>query len=304
MENNHPTLLKRQAHRTSMRSVAALAVVALLAVSVAGCSSKDPERYPNGVPSSSSTSRASSSSSYTWPPSSSGTLTGPANETGHAPTGSLQATLNGTAAAFRVNGTDADGDALHWTLDYGDGNATNGTTLPATLAHNYTLPANATALNVTARLTLSDGHLNATYDAILNVTAGAASQAYSGGFLSSNIACGGAPGVSYDTVPDSQGTAYDKVDVLPATIGLPFKVVFASAATMDHLVFVDAANAVLADHAAGLPGTSWEATGTVPAGAAAAVFYGCGTITQPNDSVPPSGIVGESFDYSSPPADA
>lgn len=282
-----------------MRTLAALAVVALLAVSLAGCSSDDPERYPDGVPSSSASRSSSSSSSASRSSTSASTAPAP-GDANAAPTGSLEASLNGTLANFTVEGSDADNDTLSWTLDFGDGNSTNGTALPATLLHNYTLPANTTAMNVTVVLTLSDGLENATYNATLNVTAGDSTlQAYSGGFVYSNTACSGGP-PRYDAVPDSQGVTYDKVELLPETVGQGFKVTFAGNAVLDHLVFVDDDGTPLQGHeVGGPPDRIFEATGTIPAGAAAAVFYGCGVVNQPNGSVPPSGVVGESFDYSS-----
>lgn len=280
-----------------MRLTAALALASLIALAFAGCSDKGGDGGESSTTSSSasqtSSTTSSTSRSSTGTTTSSTSTTGPANR---APSGSISATVNGTQATFNLTGSDPDGEPIVWDLDLGDGNSTNGTALPKTVTHAY----NATG-NLTVNFTITDGKSPVTYNVTLNLTggAGAASQVYSGGFLNNNIACSGAP-VPYDAVPDSQGVTYDKVDVLPATIGKSFKVVFASAAFIDHLLFVDAAGAVLADHEVGGPALSWEATGTVPAGAAAAVFYGCGVLTQPDDNVPPGGFVGESFDYSSP----
>jgi PKD repeat protein len=86
-----------------------------------------------------------------------GTTSGALNR---APTGSLNVSaVNGSVPLtvnFTLNGTDLDGDALNWTLSFGDGNETNGTALPAQVAHNYTAPG---SFNVT--LNLTDG-LNST----------------------------------------------------------------------------------------------------------------------------------------------
>jgi PKD repeat protein len=80
---------------------------------------------------------------------------------------------NGSAplnVTFELAGADADGDALNWTLDLGDGNQTNGTELPATYEHSY----NASG-NFTATLTVSDGATAAT-DSV-NVTVEASEEA-------------------------------------------------------------------------------------------------------------------------------
>lgn len=146
-----------------MRPVSVLALVSLLAVALAGCAD-DAERYPDGVPTaSSSTTRSStasgtggstSASASSTTTSSSGNTTGPVANT--APTAGLTATpLNGTApvnVTFSLSGADADGDALGWILTFGDGNQTNGTTLPTTLVHEYKSKGNLTAV-----LSVSDG---------------------------------------------------------------------------------------------------------------------------------------------------
>jgi PKD repeat protein len=120
-----------------------VAVGFLLAVSLAGCSGggdDEPE--------------ASTSGSL----SSSGTTTGLPNR---APTAQLNASVeNGTAplnVTFSLAGTDAEGDNLTWVLVFGDGNQTNGTSLPTTVNHTY-----AATGNHTASLTVSDGSLNRT----------------------------------------------------------------------------------------------------------------------------------------------
>lgn len=143
-----------------MRPLLAIALLSLVAVAFAGCT-EDPKRYPNGVPTPSSQSAAATS-------------TGPlVNETNEAPTANLTATpSNGTAplnVTFGLSGTDADNDTLSWTLEFGDGNQTNGTSLPSSVVHAY-----ATARNYTASLTVSDGSLNRTATAHITVGGGSA----------------------------------------------------------------------------------------------------------------------------------
>jgi hypothetical protein len=155
-----------------MRLTAVLALACLLALAFAGCSGKDKD----GGTSSSSTSSSHSSSSATTTSasssstshSSSSTSTGP--QPNRAPTGSISALVNGTLATFTLNGTDPDGDALTWHLAFGDGNSTNGTSVPATLDHNYTAPSG----NLTVHYTLTDGKSPVTYNVTLNMTGGGA----------------------------------------------------------------------------------------------------------------------------------
>jgi hypothetical protein len=157
----------------AMRITAVLAIACLLALAFAGCSGKDKDGGTTSSSSSSSsrssTSATSSSSSHsstgTTTGSSSSTSTGPSSNS--PPSGSISATTNGTLAAFALNGTDPDGDALSWTLAFGDGNSTNGTALPTTASHNYTASG-----NFTAAFTVSDGKDSVAYNVTLTVAAG------------------------------------------------------------------------------------------------------------------------------------
>jgi PKD repeat protein len=150
-----------------MRAFVAIALVALLSVSLAGCA-KDPVRYPNGVTShSGSLSKSGSGSlsgSASGSHSASGSSTGIATSN-HAPTGSLGAVVNGTAVRFSLNGTDADHDALTWNLTFGDQAKANGTSLPAAVNHTY-----SAAGLYQVNYTLTDGHNATTYHVALNVT--------------------------------------------------------------------------------------------------------------------------------------
>lgn len=130
-----------------------LAIASLLvALAFAGCSGGGDDGGPS----------ASSSSSAT--------STGVPNR---APTGSINASaVNGSIPLlvnFTLDGEDADGDSLNWTLSFGDGNQTNGTQLPATVAHNFTASG---AFNVT--YTLTDGRNSTVYNTRINATGGVA----------------------------------------------------------------------------------------------------------------------------------
>lgn len=136
-----------------MRPLVALALAALLTASLAGCAD-DNERYPDGVPTRSTGPAPTqgpgngSSSTGTATATSSTTTTGDpgANQ---APNATLSAApTNGTAplnVTFQLEGDDPDGDALSWTLVFGDGNQTSGTSLPAMANHTYG-PGNHTAV--------------------------------------------------------------------------------------------------------------------------------------------------------------
>lgn len=138
-------------------SVVACVLVFVLA---SGCSDKDPDPEPSASTSASTTAASSNT-------------TAPANQ---PPTGTMAVSVPGGAAplnvSFGLQGTDADGDALTWTLAFGDGNGTNGTALPANVTHVY---AAAGAFNAT--FTLNDGTEEAAYHALVNVSANATAAA-------------------------------------------------------------------------------------------------------------------------------
>jgi PKD repeat protein len=70
--------------------------------------------------------------------------------------------INGSVplnVTFTLNGTDEDGDGLNWTLSYGDGNSTNGITLPANKTYSFTKVGNFT---VTFSVTDGTNTTNAT----------------------------------------------------------------------------------------------------------------------------------------------
>lgn len=156
-----------------MRLSALLASLTLVALLFAGCSGDDDGN--GGATTSTSSSRSLTSSTGTSSASSSSSASGSATGTStgsapqnQAPTGSISVTVNGTNATFSLNGTDPDGDIVVWDLTFGDGNATNGTSLPANVTHSY-----AGAGAFTANFTITDGTDPVTYDVTLNVTGAA-----------------------------------------------------------------------------------------------------------------------------------
>lgn len=160
-----------------MRLWALLAALLLGTLVLAGCSDKDGDGDDLSS-TTSSTSRATTPGGTTAPPTTSASTptqppTGPPGEPDNtAPFGSIaaapaNATSNPRTLNFTLNGTDPDGDNIVWDLDFGDGNATNGATLPANASHQYSA---AGLFNVT--FTISDGRLQTTYNLTANVTAG------------------------------------------------------------------------------------------------------------------------------------
>lgn len=267
-----------------------IALLALLVVGLAlsGCTSKG--KGGDGDADSSTSSSTTATTTVT----STTTTTSQAPAPNRAPSGGLSVSANGTQATFNLTGSDPDGDALGWTLSFGD-NSTDqtGTALPANATHSY-----AAAGVYVVDFVLRDGNATARYNATLNLTAPAAGvvQAYSGNFFSQNARCAN-PAVPYDAVPDSDKVTYDSVAVLAGTQGRPFTVVFSSGAAMDAILFTDAGGAVLLELKTGLPSDGdWTTEGTVPATAATVAFYGCGTLPNTSDDVPPQPI-GETFDY-------
>lgn len=139
-------------------------------VASAGCLQTDDDAVTQGDP----TPTAASNGNQTFEPpadneTSDGNETPPANT---PPTANLTAdVLNGSAPLsvnLTLDGSDADGDDLSWTLELGDGNSTEGDTLPATVAHNFTAAGNYTLwLNVT------DGEATATANLTITVESGA-----------------------------------------------------------------------------------------------------------------------------------
>jgi hypothetical protein len=156
-----------------MRTLAAVALASLLAFSLAGCAD-DVERYPDGLPATSTTSRSATSTgtgsanaTATGTSTASSSSTGPSNA---PPVANVTAVpTNGTVplnVTFSLSASDADGDALSWTLVFGDGNQTTGMALPATVVHSYTTPGSRTAT-----FSVSDGQANATSRVVIQAAA-------------------------------------------------------------------------------------------------------------------------------------
>jgi PKD repeat protein len=261
-----------------VRLTALLATLTILTLAFAGCSDGGGDGDGETSSSTSTTQAGSGSASSSSSGTKSSTGTGSATATGtgsasnEAPTGTVSASVNGTNATFTLTGSDADGDALTWELDFGDDSALeDGTTLPATVNHTYAVG------NYTANFTVADGKENKTYMVEINVTA-----------------AGGAGGVSQDAVaeyvvgqsfcageypPMGGDVFYGEIAIDAATAGLPFTATWAYTANPAlgvQVIFVDAADTTVGDINDSAQGVL--ITGTVPAGAVTAKFGDCGSV--------------------------
>lgn len=158
----------------------ALLIGLLLTASLAGCAGGDGDTETDGTtrPSTSgvnttggqtTTSRTSGTGTTSGGPT--GTGSGGANR---PPSGTLSAQVDGSTVEFSMTGSDPDGDALRWTLAFGDGNETTGTALPGTVERAY--PAG----DFVATFTVSDGKAEVSFDANFTVATGVQSLALAG----------------------------------------------------------------------------------------------------------------------------
>src|ERR1041385_6469361 len=262
-----------------MRLMPAVAVLLVLAAALAGCAKPDPLRYPSPIATSSSHSAfgsATSSATATSTGAGNGTGNQTGNATNHAPTGTISVVVNGTLASFNLTGQDSDNDTLSWTLSFGDGNQTNGTTLPATAAHNYTA-----AGNYTANFTVSDGHATAAYNVSIAVGSGGTVQSSSGSWrLGNPPICAGSQGTPYHPAfANSNGVTMLIVDLVPAAVGRPFTALFGDPGPGQQGAYVWFSNpSTISIKSFTASGSPPSATGVVPDGAEKAVFATCGPL--------------------------
>lgn len=270
-----------------MRLSALLAAACLASLALAGCSdgggdgdgtsSTSTSTSRSGTSTVTSTGTSTPGTSTATSTSSTSTSTGPGGPQNRAPTGSVSVTVNGSRAAFALNGTDLDGDVVTWSLDLGDGNATNGTTLPATVTHTY--PNGNYSLNYTLRD--EDG---ATASYALNLTVNATGSAGPIQVASVGYAAGGefGCGAEYDPFPGpglpASGVLYGEIAVDPATIGGPYVLDLSwtegALPVFADIAFYGADDALLGGNLVeGAPPLLLE--GTVPAGATYAIVTMC-----------------------------
>lgn len=254
-----------------MRAV--VAVLLLLTLALAGCASKGGGDDDDGTSTATGTATATGSGSA----SKSGTTSGSSSATGtgsaanQPPVATIAATVNGTAVAFELKGTDPDGDALTWNLTFGDGAAADGTQLPANVTHDYAAGA------FTANLTVSDGKASTVQNVTFNVTVAATPttpQVASGEWVSGNMVTGCFGDIFAPVYPaQGEGVFYASFAVDAATIGQSFLATASSDGASDSpgFTFLDAAGEVL--FSSFLDGSSL--LGEVPDGAAKGVWWVC-----------------------------
>lgn len=258
----------------AMRAI--LVVLLLLTLVLAGCAGKGKESDdnggdPSGTSTTSGTSTKSGSGTTSTSQTSTGTTTGDGNATNQAPTAQLGASTAPGALQvnFTVDGADLDGDALQWTLAFGDGASTNGTGVPANTTHTY-----AAGGNYTATLRVSDGLANATSSVNVTLAAGApASQDFEGEWSIGSVDIPFAATLAEagcDPIEGMDGVFLALFDIDAATRGLAFTATVTAASTADSVLawevqFLDADCAIIAggDYVDGHP----PIMGTVPADA-------------------------------------
>ncbi len=190
-----------------------------------------------------------------------------------------EAPLNVT---FDLFGSDDDGGPLTWTLDLGDGNETEGDTLPTTYTHTYAL-----AGNHSVNFTVSDGDEETTAEATVEVTPTATQEPIQEETLSwdhENPYWMGDPASVLSLLGDDvafpdpvEGVTYDTFAVDPDTHGRTFLIVYAcdSEDSQGIAFFDDDGEQLLRDWASN-SGNDCEIENTVPAGAANAYVYSGG----------------------------
>ena len=151
-----------------------LSFLVMLSLALAGCSGDDSSTTtPEEVDAPAATTTTTTTQAPT-DGGSGGATTEPEDDEepeNRAPAGTLTASISQgdvpVDVAFTFEGTDPDGDELSWTFDAdGDGTAeADGTELPASYDHSY-----ADVGTYTANLTISDGDLSVSYEAIINAT--------------------------------------------------------------------------------------------------------------------------------------
>lgn len=265
-----------------MRAV--VACLLLVALTLAGCTAKDKDKDAEIVADDTSATGSTSASSTTGSPGaatptgtssvSSSTSTAPAPEDNSAPTGTISAVINGTKVAFSLNGTDADGDALNWTLNFGD-NSTDaaGASLPALVNHTYAVG------NYSAVFGLNDGVEVTSYNVSLSVkTVVAAPVGPTTQTAAAEWSFGSCSAYQADMMAEKAlaGVGYGLIDIAPGTIGKPYVVEYTGADFWLSwgIVFFNASNAEVAGGASTVL-EAYSFAGTVPAGATQAVFYSC-----------------------------
>lgn len=278
-----------------------VAVTLMLALALAGCSDSDPSDAskldPDPAPAPGGGGSEGADPDEGSQPSDPGTGgTGGSTPANNPPQAVLEASpatgVAPLAVTFTINGTDVDGDALSWSLDW-DGDSTpdaEGTELPATVEHSFDQGDHM------ANLTVSDGSAEAHASASLQVAAPEAPaptgpvQVVDGTYVLPFEGCTIAfpshvaeQDLGFLAGGDLDGVSRVQFAVDEATYGLPFIVTW----TFDvgylyaGLAFTDAEGAILGDVTTdpAAQETGFDALtkeGTVPEGAVTGVAWTCG----------------------------
>jgi PKD repeat protein len=171
---------------------------------------------------------------------------------------------------FTVSGSDADGDTIVWDLTFGDGNKTNGTSLPKTVSHNYTK-----AGNFTASLMVTDGKDHTTSNVTIHVAGGGGAGGSQDATVKYTVGqgfCGG----TYPAQAAGTDTIFGQLAVDASTYGKAFTAdwTFATPGSLGvQVIFKDAAGTTVGDVSNVLVTSLAD---KVPALAVTAWFSDCG----------------------------
>lgn len=283
-----------------MRLLPLLAAALLSTLLLAGCSDDGGGGDTTSTTTTTTAAGTTTTSRSSTTSTTSATTTTTSAPQNRAPVGSISASMNGTTATFALTGSDPDGDALSWTLVFGDATtAATGTTLPANVTHEYTLG------NYTANFTVTDGKASADYQATLQVAAGVpANIVVASGDVSANcaLACeacdpAGAVGcVPLPVFPGASGCLSFYASATPAPVPTVDCLVVPLPAAAAGAGFTltstggdpDAEFFDVCDPVMGVSlGTSWQSgpeAGTVPAGAGCAILWEFNAVTPDSPS--------------------
>jgi PKD domain len=254
-----------------MRNVVATGLV--LALLMAGCAAKD-----------------TATTSATGTKGTAGSGTGAATGTGTAGAGGPNqpphatiALSNSTGAVpfnatFALTGTDPDGDALNFTLSFGDGSAMNGSKLPTNVTHRF-----ATLGNFTAMLVVTDGKHTVNATVTVHVVKGLAAsppQKVTGSWTTGGpVSCEQFADEDdlHQTAGQTAGIDYVKFAVRADTMAKKFHVDVKSTNPVGgwEVDFYDAGGKNLDYFDSPLAPTPTTVDGDIPVGSVTGIFFAC-----------------------------
>jgi len=203
---------------------------------------------------------------------------GPGFSGNNRPVASMSASVEGgmppLAVEFSVSASDADdGDELAWTIDADSDGAPDseggGDDLPATYTHTYN-----TVGTYVANFTVDDGTDTASQEITIVVSdVTPPGQQFAGDWADGSYSCTGNSATPHVPGTPANGIWFAEMEVDPATIGMDFEATFESASLLFSVQFYDGSTP--AANVDNFFAAEKVVTGTIPAGAAWAVFSSC-----------------------------